>query len=134
MASRVGTAIANARQFQQAFQSGPVGLRTRGETAKDPDDSDTSEEPPPQSAKAPVKWGGPIFIHGTLSSVDCSTEPAAVLTVASGSKTLKLKVANRNHLILMGADQFSCSWTKQKVAINYRATEGDSDVISLEIQ
>jgi hypothetical protein len=43
-------------------------------------------------------------------------------------------VANRAHLILMGADQFSCSWTKQKVAINYRAAEGDTDVISLEIQ
>jgi hypothetical protein len=81
-----------------------------------------------------VKWGAPIFIHGTLSGVDCSTEPAAVLTVSSGSTTLKLKVANRTHLILMGADQFSCSWTKQKVAINYRASEGDTDVISLEIQ
>ena len=134
MASRVTMALANARQFQQGLQSGSVGLQTRESTTDDSDDSDTSEESAPQSAKAPVKWGAPIFIHGTLSGVDCSTEPAAVLTVSSGSTTLKLKVANRTHLILMGADQFSCSWTKQKVAINYRASEGDTDVISLEIQ
>jgi Flp pilus assembly protein TadD len=135
MASRVAQAVANARQFQQALQSGPVGLRTRGDSAHDTTvDSNGSEQAANTATKSAVNWGPPIFIHGTLSSVDCSTEPAAVLTLTSGSKTLNLKVANRAHLILMGADQFSCSWTKQKVAINYRAAEGDTDVISLEIQ
>jgi hypothetical protein len=48
---------------------------------------------------------------------------------------LKMKVADRNHLVLIGADEFSCSWSRKKVAINYRETaEGEASVISLEIQ
>jgi hypothetical protein len=44
-------------------------------------------------------------------------------------------VADTNHLILIGADQFSCAWSKQKVALNYRETsEGEGTVVSLEIQ
>lgn len=44
-------------------------------------------------------------------------------------------VADRNHLVLIGADNFSCSWSNQKVAINYRETNnGEANVISLEIQ
>jgi hypothetical protein len=55
--------------------------------------------------------------------------------VLSGTKTWKMNVADRNHLILIGADQFSCDWHKQKVALNYReSTEGGGDVFSLEIQ
>jgi hypothetical protein len=38
-------------------------------------------------------------------------------------------------MILIGADQFSCAWNKQKVAVNYRETGADSgSIISLEIQ
>jgi hypothetical protein len=82
-----------------------------------------------------VKWSAPAFFRGTLTSVDCSTEPSAVLTVASGSKTLKLKIADKNHVIVIGADQLHCAWTMKKVAVNYRQGEtGETDVISLEIQ
>ena len=36
---------------------------------------------------------------------------------------------------LIGADAFSCSWNKQKVALNYRETsEGEGNVVSLEVQ
>jgi hypothetical protein len=46
-----------------------------------------------------------------------------------------MKVADRNHLVLIGADEFSCAWSKEKVAVNYRETaEGQGSVISLEIQ
>jgi hypothetical protein len=34
------------------------------------------------------------------------------------------QIADRTHVVLLGADQFSCSWTSQKVAVNYR--EGDA--------
>jgi hypothetical protein len=45
------------------------------------------------------------------------------------------QIADRNHVVLIGADQFSCSWTSQKVAVNYREGEtGKATMISLEIQ
>ena len=74
------------------------------------------------------------FVRGVLDSVDCSTDPSAILTVVSGPRTWKMKVADRNHMTLIGADQFSCSWLKQKVAVNYRENGGEISVISLEIQ
>jgi len=70
-----------------------------------------------------------------LNSVDCSADPSAILTVVSGSQTLKMKIADKSHVILIGADRFSCSWFKQKVAVNYReGNPGEISVISLEIQ
>jgi hypothetical protein len=46
-----------------------------------------------------------------------------------------MKVADTNHIVLIGADAFSCSWNKQKVALNYRETsEGEGNVVSLEVQ
>jgi len=46
-----------------------------------------------------------------------------------------MKVVDINHVILIGADQFSCAWNKKKVALNYRETgDGEENVVSLEIQ
>jgi hypothetical protein len=44
-------------------------------------------------------------------------------------------VKDTTHVLLMGADAFSCVWKQQRVAINYRAT-GDTtgDVVSIELQ
>jgi hypothetical protein len=48
---------------------------------------------------------------------------------------LRLNVTDKKHLLLIGADQFSCSWSKQKVAVNYRETDtGETKIVSLEIQ
>jgi hypothetical protein len=67
--------------------------------------------------------------------VDCSTPPLASLTIVSGAKSWKVNVADRSHVILIGANEFSCEWKMKKVAVNYRETsEGEGDVISLEIQ
>ena len=101
-------------------------------TPGSPDDASPSS---PTPATSNVKWSAPTFFRGSLTSVDCSTEPSAVLTVASGSKTLKLKIADKHHVIVIGADQLHCAWTMKKVAVNYRQGEtGETDVISLEIQ
>jgi tetratricopeptide (TPR) repeat protein len=80
--------------------------------------------------------GGPAkFLKGTITAVDCSAPPSAVLTVASGTRTWKMKATDSTRLILIGADHFSCAWNKQKVAVNYRETGADSgSIISLEIQ
>jgi tetratricopeptide (TPR) repeat protein len=87
------------------------------------------------SAAASVHPAPARFLQGTLTSADCSNPPSALLTVVSNEKTWKMKVADRNHMVVIGADEFSCSWSRKKVAINYReTTDGEANVISLEIQ
>jgi hypothetical protein len=77
----------------------------------------------------------PKFLKGQLVSVDCSHTPSAVLTVLSGGRTLKMKVADTQHAIVIGADEFSCAWTQKKVAVNYRqSSEGELNVMTVEIQ
>jgi cytochrome c-type biogenesis protein CcmH/NrfG len=75
------------------------------------------------------------FLKGTLVSVDCSSAPSATLIVTSGKKPWTMLVKDSTHVLLMGADAFSCVWKQQRVAINYRAT-GDTtgDVVSIELQ
>lgn len=68
-------------------------------------------------------------------AVDCSSLPMAVLTVVSAGETWKMKVPNTDRAVVIGADKFSCSWIKQKVALNYRPTgTAEGSVISVEIQ
>jgi len=75
------------------------------------------------------------FIRGKLEAVDCSASPEAVLTVVSGAKTLKLHARDDALVIVIGADKFSCEWTNQKVAVNYRETAEDcGEIISIELQ
>ncbi len=57
-------------------------------------------------------------MKGKLSSVDCSLAPGAILTLTAGARTLKLHVPDTKHVIVIGADAFSCEWTNQKLAIN----------------
>lgn len=77
----------------------------------------------------------PKFLKGQLVSVDCSHVPTAVLTVTSGGRTLKMKVADTQHAIVIGADEFSCGWTQKKVAVNYReSSDGELNVMTVEIQ
>jgi len=131
MASRVASVLESIRRAQE-FNASEFTLAHR-EEAEAATDSAINARPAPMSGGP--KWGPPIFLRGTISAVDCSVEPSAVLTLSSGSKTIKLKIADRSHVILIGADQFSCSWTKKKAAVNYRQSEaGDTSVMSLEIQ
>jgi hypothetical protein len=138
MAASADTALSSMQQVEQASeepqdQSNPTALTLvrRG----DPEPARSSDTNTPSPKSEPAKWGAPIFIHGILKRVDCSTEPTAQLNVTSGSKTLSLKVADKNRVILMGADHFSCSWSNQKVAVNYRQNDsGETSVMSVELQ
>jgi tetratricopeptide (TPR) repeat protein len=140
LAASVAATLAQAQQWLQLRQAGADGPPERVLRGRS-DDSEPSprQQNPADSAASPVKAqttaGAAKFLRGTLSSVDCSATPAATLTVLSGTKTWKMNVADRNHLVLIGADQFSCDWHKQKVALNYRESkEGEGNVFSLEIQ
>jgi tetratricopeptide (TPR) repeat protein len=83
-----------------------------------------------EEAPRPVR-----FIEGKLAAVDCSAAPQALLSVVSGGRSLKLHIDDSKHVVLLGADNFSCEWKNMSVALNYRERQdGDGDVVSLEIQ
>ena len=141
IASHVAAMLEQAQQFREMVSDGTAvfhqGRMAQPEESSESEDhaentAATSLEPP---AKVPTNSGPTKFVRGTLSNVDCSTPPLATLTVVAGAKTLKMKVTDTNHVILIGADKFSCAWNKQKVALNYRETsDGEGSVVSLEIQ
>ena len=101
--------------------------------SRPPADTVPSDEP-----AAPVASTKPVpvsYLKGVLIQADCSAAPAAVLTVASAGKTWKLKVANTDKVVVIGADKFSCSWSHVKVALNFNPTAPtEGNVISLELQ
>jgi tetratricopeptide (TPR) repeat protein len=77
----------------------------------------------------------PSFLRGTIVGVDCSSPPGAILTVISRSQTWKMQVQDSKHVLVIGADSFSCSWSRQKVALNYRETGLTAGrVVSIEVQ
>ncbi len=77
----------------------------------------------------------PKFLKGQLVNVDCTNPPGAVLTVVSGGRTFKMRVADTKHAIVIGADDFSCHWAQKKVAVNYRqSSDGEMKVMTVEIQ
>ncbi len=131
MVSRAESALMNLRHVQDMASHGDTVTLVQRESPE--------SAQPPKAATSPassaIKWGPPIFLRGTLSNIDCSVDPAALLTVTSGSKAVRLKIVDKAHVILMGADQFSCEWKNKKIAVNYRESDsGDTNVISLEIQ
>jgi len=75
------------------------------------------------------------YLKGTIVSVDCSSPPVAILTVVSGGRNWKMQVSDSQHVLLIGAEVFSCSWNQQKVALNYQETGvGTGRVVSIEVQ
>ncbi len=116
----------------QPGSSSSSSLASSDEESKQSDEAESSppEDQPIPPDKRPVK-----FLKGTLTRIDCSHPPAAILTVASGGKTLKLRSANYKSLVLVGADEFSCGWSRRAVIVNYKAGgKADGDVVSLELQ
>jgi hypothetical protein len=95
----------------------------------------TAKTPVSSPAPAIPKREAAKFLHGKLLSVDCSSPPATILTILAGPKTWKMRIADSNKAIVIGADRISCDWINQKVAVNYNETaDSRGDVISLEIQ
>ncbi len=75
------------------------------------------------------------YIRGRLVAVDCSNAPAAVLTVSSDKGTLKLRASDYKSLLLIGADDFSCTWRDRQVTANYKPRgSSDGDLVSLEMR
>ncbi len=143
MASRANGILQQALQFKAAMQQ--QAAQGFGEEVEDRAEhtGDALTGGSPRIKNSPAAEDVPLipdqtppgFLKGTIVSVDCSTPPHATLTVLSGSKTWKMQVADSKHVLLIGADNFSCSWSKQKVALNYRETgEDEGRVFSIEVQ
>jgi Flp pilus assembly protein TadD len=129
LASRVAAMLAQAGQFAEMMKTGPQ----IGQTVVVAQREAPKGEPASDAVTMPS--GPSKFLKGMLTNADCSSPPSIVLTVVSGAKTSKMKISDRNHLVLIGADEFSCSWSRQKIAVNYRESpEGEMNVISLEVQ
>jgi tetratricopeptide (TPR) repeat protein len=95
--------------------------------------SATNKEEPLPLAMPPS--GTTHFIKGKILSAECGTSPDAVITVAAAGKEWKLHIRDRQHVVLIGADQFSCEWKNRSVAANFRdGKSGEGEVISLELQ
>ena len=94
-----------------------------------PPETDTGSTPTAASPSA-VK-----FLKGTIVKVDCTSGPGATLTLTSAGKAWSMQVRDTHHVLVMGADGFSCNWSKQKAALNYRETGSFAGaVVSIEIQ
>jgi tetratricopeptide (TPR) repeat protein len=118
-----------SKSFQPRIEQRIANVDTVRESANVPNGRVETEiqvdAPPP-----PVR-----FIKGKLATVDCSTAPQALLSVVSAGRSLKFHIDDTSHLVLLGADNFSCDWKNKSVALNYRQGQnGDGDVVSLEIQ
>jgi len=112
-----------------------------------------SEPAPPARDSRAVK-----FVKGRLVNVACLADTKAILTITSGAenprvaslggkgaartpaspppgKTLKLLVPDLKKVVVVGADEFSCTWNNQRVGVNYWAGgERDGEVMSVELQ
>jgi hypothetical protein len=130
LAERASGLITQAEQFAEMMKQGAPS----GPDAMIAGSTKTSESHS-TPAQTPIHSPAARFLQGTLTSTDCSNPPSILLMVTSKGKTWKMKVEDRTHVVLIGTDEFSCSWGTKKVAINYRETaEGEGSVISLEMQ
>ncbi|HZQ69972.1 MAG TPA: hypothetical protein VFA68_15715 [Terriglobales bacterium] len=103
--------------------------------AKEPeaDESDSAASAAPVVEKEPDKRPV-LFLKGTLVKVECTKPSAAVMTVSNGKRSLKLRTDNYKAMLLIGADEFSCSWRNRNVSVNYKAGgSADGDLVSVEI-
>ena len=98
----------------------------------EPEEDDKSVKAPaePTIDKRPVK-----FIKGKILSVDCSSAPAATVSITQGRSTLNLHVRDYKSTTVIGAGAFSCDWKNVPASINYRdGGKAQSDLVSVEIQ
>lgn len=135
IAAQVPQDISRVQAAKAAGASGGAPLRVirrqASETPLVPEQSVTSTSP--SGPAVPPRTIG--FLKGKLVSVDCSAAPGAVLNVVAGGKTWKFHVRDTTHVVVIGADRFSCEWTNRPVAFNYVSTGGsEGEAVSVEVQ
>jgi tetratricopeptide (TPR) repeat protein len=150
MSSEPGVASMASQQLQQveAYRSAVSGggpqsgnMQTAVQTVElnqvpgEPENSTDSAQSAPEKRIVSGSNDPVLFLKGVLVSVDCSAAPAATLTISSGGKKWKMLAPQSKKLILIGADEFSCSWKSRKVSVNYRKSGDDlGNLVSLEFE
>lgn len=135
VANRASMALAQAENLKEQMKSG-----RRIEFRTSQDDESEPAAIPGGKVQAETQVNTPTarpvrFIKGKLTAVDCSAAPQALLTVVSAGRPLKMHIGDSKHVVVIGADEFSCEWKNKNVALNYRERQnGEGDVVSLEIQ
>jgi hypothetical protein len=130
VAQHAAASLAQAQEFKVSLESSRNMVINPTSTV-----ISNSTQQEMSSTVAPVDQSPIKFVKGAIVGVDCSAAPSAVLTVAVGAKAWRMRVKDSKHILVLGADAFSCDWKKQKVALNYRETgDGAGTVVSIEIQ
>jgi Tfp pilus assembly protein PilF len=146
-AQEMKAAIASASEV--ALTRIPATVESAPEPQPETSEETTTEAKDETPTKMPVKTlatlkkasnirrpnGPPRFVKGRVDTVDCSAAPGAILNLKAPAGLLKLHVRNTKHVIIIGADAFSCGWTNQTLAVNYVETgPGAGEVMSVEVQ
>jgi tetratricopeptide (TPR) repeat protein len=141
VANHANAALAEAENFKERSKSFQPQIENRITNVEAERDSGSISE---GKIEAQIEVDAPPppvhFIKGKLAAVDCSTAPQAWLSVVSGGRSLKLHIGDTKHLVLLGADKFSCDWKNKNVGLNYRERNNngdggdDGDIVSLELQ
>lgn len=125
----------NGRAAQSRSMGTPGQSIALNEVPDEAGNSSDSSQGDPEVRTLPASNDPVLFMKGVLISVDCSAEPAATLTISSGGKQWKMLAPESKKLILIGADDFSCSWKNRKVSANYRKRGTDQgNLVSLEFE
>jgi tetratricopeptide (TPR) repeat protein len=128
VAQRAGESLAQLQEFKAEVQA--ARLAAANNISARVEDAAATEDVVVVPPGAPLK-----FLKGSVIGVDCSAAPSATLMVKSGTKTWTMRVADSKHVLVLGGNEFSCAWDKQKIALNYRETgDGAGTVVSIEIQ
>ena len=138
----VTAANAETERLSERPSSAAVKVTTEGDKSVETSPTRGGEEADPVRSTRPARDEAPapdkrqiLYVKGKLLRVDCSAQPAAVITLASGKQTWKLRTADRNKLVLMGADTFSCDWSNRNAGVNYRPSgNATGELVSLEIE
>ncbi len=130
--------IGNERKYGL---TAPGGAQTQFAPQKSPfdvldeDAAKRAAEEKEQESTEQVDTRPTKFLKGRLLAVDCSEPPVAVLTVSAEGILLKLRAADYKSLLLIGADDFSCSWRDRRITANYKpGGVSDGDLVSLEMR
>jgi tetratricopeptide (TPR) repeat protein len=109
--------------------------RHDGASPPSPTEEDSEQAKATASPPAPVPDRRPLkFLKGNLVRVDCQSS-AAVLSIFTGGKMVKLRTEDTKSLVMLGSEQFSCEWKHRQVSVNYKpGGKSDGDLISLEVQ
>jgi len=134
VASRALDSLQQAVEYRDAMKASAAKNSEEGPEYKTHEPSD--DDAPPGTTTTVVVNKTPVgFLKGVVKAVDCSSPTSATLTVVSGTKSWQMQVADRKHVTLIGTNEFSCAWNRQRVALNYRSTGNlAGNVVSIEVQ